>query len=368
VTIRIALGSVGVSAGWLSEWSQGWARGLGVEVEVVDAAGEDAQLAALDAPDGVLAAPGELTPSLAAALVAASRRAVLVDLEEAVGPAPAPPQVAAVRGRGLDGFRWAAQWLLQRQEHPFEPRPYGELPDQFADLRLPAGGEPPHPVAVLLHGGFWRERWLRDTIEPLAIDLARRGYATWNVEYRRVGPSGGGWPATCADVAAAVDALAGLDVPLDLARVVVVGHSAGGQLAAWLAHRRGVDGTAVVRPAVVVSLAGVLDLVGGARRGLGDTGNPVASFVGGRPEEVPERYEAASPLALLPLGLPQVVVQGTDDSPDFVDLHRGYVAAARAAGDPIVELEPAGADHFTVITPSSDVWSATVDGFEPLLR
>jgi hypothetical protein len=108
--------------------------------------------------------------------------------------------------------------------------------------------------------------------------------------------------------------------------------------------------------------------VEGARRGLGDTGNPVASFLGGRPEEVPERYEAASPLALLPLGIPQVVVQGKDDSPDFVDMHRAYVAAARAAGDRIAELEPAGADHFTVITPSSDVWRETVEAFETFLR
>ena len=355
------LGEDGVSADWLSQWSSGWAEALAVDVDVV-AKGTGEQAAAL--ATGLEECDGVVVAGLTGA---AGRRVVAVELGEADRAAtPAVADAPTVRGRGIDGFRWAARWLVQRLDHPFEPRAYGPLPDQFADLRLPAG-EPPYPVAVLLHGGFWRERWLRDTIEPLAIDLARRGYATWNVEYRRVGRSGGGWPATCEDVAAAVDALADLDAPLDLTRVVVVGHSAGGQLAAWLAHRRGLDAEARVRPAVVVSLAGVVDLAEGARRGLGDTGNPVASFLGGYPDEVPERYEAASPLANVPLGVPQVVVQGLEDSPDFVDLNRGYVAAARAAGDRVAHLEPAGANHFTVITPASEAWRETVEVFEAVL-
>jgi acetyl esterase/lipase len=317
------LGPVGVSADWLSEWSADWADLLGVELAVVPAGDEEQQLAAiasgLTETNGLVAAPGELTPEVATALASAGPRAVLVEMGDAerLGANPAAEAgLAAIRGRGIDGFRWAAQWLLQRLEYPFEPRPYGAHPDQFADLRLPQSGEPPHPVAVFLHGGFWRERWLRDTIEPLAIDLARRGYATWNVEYRRAGPSGGGWPETCADVAAAVDELARLEGPLDLSRLVVVGHSAGAQLAAWVVHRRGLGSTTLVQPAAVLLLAGVVDLAECARRGLGESRNPVASFLGGHPDECPERYAAASPIANVPLGVPQVVVQGLQDSPD----------------------------------------------------
>jgi acetyl esterase/lipase len=365
------LGPVGVSAGWLSEWSSGWADPLGVELDVVPVRGEHQQSEALAAglagSDGLVAALGELMPNVTEALASAASRVVVVEMGDADRTTSTPEGLAAIRGRGIDGFRWATQWLLQRLEYPFEPRPYGAQPDQFADLRLPESGDPPHPVAVFLHGGFWRERWLRDTIEPLAVDLARRGYATWNVEYRRAGPSGGGWPETCADVAAAVDELARLEVSLDLSRLVVVGHSAGAQLAAWVVHRRGLDSAKLVEPAAVVSLAGVVDLAECARRGLGESRNPVASFLGGHPDERPERYAAASPISNVPLGIPQVVVQGLRDSPDFVDMNRAFVAAARAAGDRVSYHEPAGADHFTVIAPASDAWSATVDAVEEVL-
>lgn len=368
--LRVLLGPVGVSGEWLSEWSSGWADPLGVELDVVRVRDEQQQSEAVAAglaeSDGLVAALGELTPRLTDALASAGSRVVLVDMGDAERTGPMPEGLAAIRGRGIDGFRWATQWLLQRLEFPFEPRPYGAHPDQFADLRLPESGDRP-PVAVFLHGGFWRERWLRDTIEPLAIDLARRGYATWNVEYRRAGPSGGGWPETCADVAAAVDEVARLEESLDLSRLVVVGHSAGAQLAAWIVHRRGLDSAKLVQPAAAVLLAGVVDLAECARRGLGESRNPVASFLGAHPDERPERYAAASPIANVPLGVPQVVVQGLRDSPDFVDMNRAYVAAARVAGDRVSYHEPAGADHFTVIAPASDAWRATVDALEQVL-
>ena len=113
---------------------------------------------------------------------------------------------------------------------------YGVGPEQVADLRVPEGAGP-HPVAVVLHGGFWLERYRRDLMDGPAADLTARGWATWNVEYRRLGASGGGWPATFEDVAAAVDHLPDVDAPLDLGRVSAVGHSAGGHLAGWLAAR-----------------------------------------------------------------------------------------------------------------------------------
>lgn len=248
---------------------------------------------------------------------------------------------------------------------------YGSGPDQVADLRLPDRGTP-RAVVVLLHGGFWRERYRRDLMDGLAADLAGRGYATWNVEYRRVGPSGGGWPATLTDVAAAMDALDGLagEHALAVDRVAVVGHSAGGHLALWAAARAGLPAGApgagpLVRPRVVVSLAGVCDLAEAARRRLGD--RAAQGFLGGGPDEVLERYELASPAARLPLGVPQLLVHGDADDRVPVDVSRSYASAARAAGDTVELLELAGVDHFAVIEPRSAAWHAAAARLEALL-
>ncbi|MDQ1648075.1 MAG: hypothetical protein QOG60_132 [Frankiaceae bacterium] len=125
----------------------------------------------------------------------------------------------------------------------------GDLPDQVGDLLLPPDVSGPLPVVVLVHGGFWREPYRRDTLAPFAAAITAKGYATWSVEYRRVGASAGGYPQTTDDVLAAFDVLPNLSASLDLDRVTVVGHSAGGHLALWLAAHR--------RLAGVVSLAGV---------------------------------------------------------------------------------------------------------------
>ena len=238
---------------------------------------------------------------------------------------------------------------------------YGPDPDQWADLRLPEGGPPPdgHPVAVLVHGGYWRSRWQADLMEPMAADLAARGLATWNVEYRR--PDRHGWDATTADVAAALPALAavaGSGVPLDLTRVVVLGHSAGGQLVTRLAADVATDPSAPVRPALTVSLAGVLDLLEGHRRWLGD--GAVSQALGGSPDDVPGVYRASSPLARLPIGSPLAVVCGLDDDPHLLAMARAFARAARAAGDDVVAVEGAG-DHFAVVDPRSALWPAVLD-------
>jgi acetyl esterase/lipase len=293
---------------------------------------------------------------------------VWLDLDEAERPRPGyldDLSMVAIRGRGVFGYRWAIQWLMQRVEYPFTVIPYGDERDQVGDLRLPGiDGDGPFPVAVFLHGGFWRERWERDTIEPLAIDLARRGFATWNLEYRRVGPYGGGWPNTCQDVADGIDKLAELarEYPLDLERVILVGHSAGGHLALWAVKRLGVSGAAHVDPVLVVSLAGVADLEEGARRGLGDTGNGTEDLMGGPPEQRAEAYAAASPIRALPLGVPQLVVQGRlDNIPDLVDMSRLYAAAASAAGDQVEFVELDDADHFHLIVPTSHAWPPVLE-------
>jgi acetyl esterase/lipase len=234
---------------------------------------------------------------------------------------------------------------------------YGPDPDQRAELWLPAT-PPPWRVVVLLHGGFWRARYDLDLMRPLAGDLAGRGMAAWNLEYRRVGQPGGGWPGTADDVAAGIDALAGAHPGLDLGRVAVVGHSAGGHLALWAAGATTSSAAPrVVRVAAVVSLAGVADLAAGAAQGLSD--GAVAAFLGADPAEAPERYLAASPIARVPLGIPQLLVHGDADDVVPVGHSRGYAARATAAGDAAELLELRGVDHFAVIDPASDAWAAT---------
>ncbi|SDQ15021.1 S9 family peptidase [Quadrisphaera sp. DSM 44207] len=243
--------------------------------------------------------------------------------------------------------------------------PYGDAPAQVADLWLPSGEA--SRVAVLVHGGYWQAGYDRDLQEQLAVDLVAGGWAVWNADYRAVG-DGGGWPATLADVAAAVDALgpAAREHGLPLDRVASAGHSAGGQLALWAAARdrlpQGAPGAAAtgspqVRPAAVVAQAAVADLVAAHRLGLGD--GAVASLLGGGPQQVPERYAAADPSRLLPLGVPLLVVTGEDDDLVPPSMSQRLAAAARAAGDDaVLEVVP-GEDHFAHLDPASRCWALT---------
>ena len=323
--------------------------------------------------DGVVVAPGDWSfLTEIAADVPDSSRIVIVgldDAEPAESGASAVSGLPVIRGRGLEGFRWASSWLRQRLEYPFEEVAYGDHPDQIADLRLPPDTRQLAPIAVFIHGGFWRERWVRDTIEPAAIDLARRGFATLNMEYRRVRSGYGGWRETAGDVAAAIDQLSTYSDRLDLSRVAVLGHSAGAQLAAWAIKRRGVRGPAArVHPKAVVLLAGMTDLREAARRGLGDTGNPTIAFMGGPEAELEADYDAASPSTNLPLGVAQIVVQGMRDSPDLLEMARGYADTSIHLGDPTEYIEVEDGDHFTVITPSRPEWEATVKAVRDVLE
>lgn len=238
---------------------------------------------------------------------------------------------------------------------------YGADVSQIATLSLPSTPGP-HPVVVLIHGGFWRAAYGFDLMDPLAADLVQRGYAAWNIEYRRVGQPGGGWPGTLEDVAAAIDQLAELEAvaDLDLTRVSVVGHSAGGQLALWAAGRVGLDRGApgaepVVEIAAAVGLAPVTNVRMGATGGLG--GGAVTDFLGGSPDEFPERYAVAEPN--LAGGAAYAVVEGDAD-----DIVPEPFARPDRPGDVTFILVP-GADHFDVIDPTHEAWAAAVGELAP---
>jgi acetyl esterase/lipase len=221
----------------------------------------------------------------------------------------------------------------------------------------------PFPVAVLVHGGFWRQRYGRDLYVAIVRDLVDRGWAAWNVEYRRLG-GGGGWPDTFEDVAAAVDALADGGDALDRGRVVAIGHSAGGQLAVWLAARPGLPAGASgaaprVRLTGAVAQAGALDLHELSR--LGTSRGVVHELLEGTPAEVPDRYELTSPARRLPIGVPLLVVHGACDDDVPVHVSREFAAAADAAGDDCTLVVVDDEGHYEHLEPGSRCWAAVVD-------
>lgn len=238
---------------------------------------------------------------------------------------------------------------------------YGIERSQIGELWHP-GGEAPFPTVVLVHGGFWRAAATKRLMRPLAAALSSEGFAVWNIEYRRTGAGGGGggWPATFEDVAGAVDHLARIPgVRTD--RVLTCGHSAGGHLALWAAGRHrlpdGAPGSApALRPCAAISLAGVADLEAADRDGLGR--GAVAALLGDGAAIRAERYPLTSPRALLPLGVPQVLIHGTADVTVPTGQSAGYAAAARAAGDDVRLITLPDADHRAVTRRHGAAWSA----------
>lgn len=241
---------------------------------------------------------------------------------------------------------------------------YGPAPSQFAELWLPAGAGP-HPVVVVVHGGCWRAEIADLTImNAAADDLRRRGYAVWNIEYRRVGEPGGGYPGTYADVGAAFDAVRAQAGPngLELRRVVALGHSAGGHLALWASARAGLPDWSDLRtpdplpvPAVL-SLGGVGDLADAAAdpkfsAACGET--VFAALVGPRRDP----YAEVSPSRLpTPPGVRQVMLHGAREQITPIELGRSYAAKAAALGRIVTVTGIPGAGHFEVITPGTPAW------------
>ena len=239
--------------------------------------------------------------------------------------------------------------------------PYGTGEWQFGEL-----WSSPHRrsgditrVVVLIHGGFWRKIYGLDLMDPLAADLVGRGVAAWNIEYRRVGHDGGGWPGTLTDVAAAVDLLAsvGPDEGLDVDDVAVVGHSAGGHLALWAASRQllppgAQGGDPLVTPRLAVGLAPVAALSAAERDRVGN--GAVGDFLGGGPDDVPERYAVATPG--LADGVALTVIRGSND--DVVPAAYTIPPGSGAGSVSVVDI--AGDDHFDLIDPTSRSWAAAL--------
>ncbi len=223
--------------------------------------------------------------------------------------------------------------------------PYGEDPNQFADLRVPKG-KGPHPVLIFIHGGYWYPEYDLTHAGHLCAAVTQAGFAAWSLEYRRVGQPGGGFPGTMDDVRSGALHLRKIadERGLDLSHVVIAGHSAGGQLALWLAAQNAIPAERVV------ALAAVSDLRRAAQLKLG--GGIVERYLGGSPDRVPERYKSSSPMELLPIAVPQRVIHGERDDIVPFAMSRDFARASKNAK--LVAIPNAG--HFDLIDPRSAAW------------
>jgi len=212
-------------------------------------------------------------------------------------------------------------------------------------LRVPAGPGP-HPVVIFIHGGYWKAAYNIDHTGPLCAALAQAGVATWNMEYRRIGNPGGGWPGTFDDIVHGAEHLFRIAPRhgLDLKKVVASGHSAGGHLVLWLAAQRAVDLRGVIPLAAITDLrrAWALQLSNGV----------VKQLLGGTPEQVPQRYSSASPAELLPISVPQRLIHGTADDIVPFDISERFSKASH--NSKLVPLK--GAGHFELIDPRTKEW------------
>src|SRR5215475_3793824 len=262
--------------------------------------------------------------------------------------------------------------ILTRPTPPVDHRlSYGPDEFQFGDLRLPKGAGP-HPVAIVIHGGCWMSDYGLSYMGHLSQALAEAGVATWTVEYRRVGNQGGGWPGTFEDVALAADHLRKIakTYKLDLNRVIAMGHSAGGHLALWLAARKILPKDSPVYRADplplqgVVSLAGVTDL----RRSGTACDASIPQLMGGSAKDKNAIYDQASPIELLPLGVPTAIVQGDSDPIIPLEMAKEYADAAKKKGDDakLVVIEKAG--HFEIVDPKSFAWETVKNEALALLK
>lgn len=254
---------------------------------------------------------------------------------------------------------------------------YGTDPNQFGELRLPAG-RARHPVAVLVHGGCWKAEYatLRD-LAPMGDALKDEGIASWNVEYRRPRQDGSGWPGTYLDVGHAIDHLRQLATKfdLDLSKVVVVGHSAGGHLAMWSGARQRLSAKSALRIPDPLPLRGVINLAGtidmteniaNMESLCRDT--VVTTLMGGAAAAVPERYREVSATAMLPLNVPQVLIWGEHENFVPLSLAQRHVGMATKAGDKARLIVVPATGHFESASPASSAWPVVLGAIRALLN
>lgn len=237
--------------------------------------------------------------------------------------------VRTIYGRGEVGYRNAMRHVVNRSAMPFETIRYGPHQDNVGDLRR-GGGD----LVVLAHGGLWRQEFERDTTESLAVDLTRRGFDTWNLEYRRIG-AGGGWPAVGHDVLTALDSIPRLDV--DARRVFLVGHSAGAYSLIWAAQRSRVPVTLHIAMGPMIDIGATVD--------NGERGAAEAQTL----------IDSGAPTRLTTGGVPTVLVHG--DADQIVPVER-TVALASEQG---LEHHRSGCDHFSLLDPTKPEWAWVVE-------
>ena len=249
---------------------------------------------------------------------------------------------------------------------------YGDDSLQYGELHLPEG-KGPHPVVVMVHGGCWLAAFDMNHMRALANAMKDVGYAVWNIEYRRVGHPGGGWPGTFLDVAAASDHLKTLakKYPLDMDQVVAVGHSAGGHLALWLAIRHKLTRQSEIYTTDPLPLKGVLALEPGTTlKSIHHNrlcGHVIDGLMGGSPTQFPNRYRDAAPMEQIPLGLPHTILVGWLSG--FGLPGSTYFYTAQEAGDKQVKyVEAPESGHFEMINPDTSTWPIVLNALENLYK
>lgn len=325
----------------LEQSVSGWGTALGIETETLQSNHEGALIDAIQQYeyDGIVINPGALTHTsraLADALRSVEAPVVEVHIsnikdrevwraESVISEAC----VSTIYGRGISGYRDALRHLANRAAGPLETVRYGPHADNVGDLRSGKRG-----LVVLIHGGFWRQEWQRDTTESLAVDLTGRGFNTWNIEYRRIG-SGGGWPGSAHDVLMALDFAPQLG--LEFEKVAVIGHSAGGHLALWAARRSQTE------ISQVVALAPLTDLGRHAQSGM--YGAAEARLL----------LESGAPPVSDPGDIATILVHGGDDR--HVPLEHSSELAIQAG----LDLITTSGGHFDLLDPERDPWPRIVE-------